>query len=77
MLVRWSDGFGSPRGFAVATLSPQRGGLVKVQNDENRAIFGPILSQKPRSSCGFALSAPSGFRTPDPLIKSQLLYQLS
>ena len=23
------------------------------------------------------LSAPSGFRTPDPLIKSQLLYQLS
>jgi hypothetical protein len=22
-------------------------------------------------------SAPSGFRTPDPLIKSQLLYQLS
>jgi hypothetical protein len=25
----------------------------------------------------FTLSAPSGFRTPDPLIKSQLLYQLS
>jgi hypothetical protein len=24
-----------------------------------------------------AMSAPSGFRTPDPLIKSQLLYQLS
>jgi hypothetical protein len=23
------------------------------------------------------VSAPSGFRTPDPLIKSQLLYQLS
>lgn len=25
----------------------------------------------------FEIGAPSGFRTPDPLIKSQLLYQLS
>ncbi|AOZ43798.1 hypothetical protein BTB1458_2800 [Mycobacterium tuberculosis] len=36
-----------------------------------------------RDSCGWCIRnnaltcAPSGFRTPDPLIKSQLLYQLS
>jgi hypothetical protein len=35
------------------------------RNDENPA------------EAGFSSGAPSGFRTPDPLIKSQLLYQLS
>ena len=35
-----------------------------------------IRSKKPLLNRGFAC-APSGFRTPDPLIKSQLLYQLS
>jgi hypothetical protein len=36
-----------------------------LRNDENPA------------EAGFSGGAPSGFRTPDPLIKSQLLYQLS
>jgi hypothetical protein len=31
----------------------------------------PVRPQK------WSFGAPSGFRTPDPLIKSQLLYQLS
>src|SRR5689334_15852790 len=41
-----------------------------------RGRHGPETKESGRcrpDSCG----APSGFRTPDPLIKSQLLYQLS
>lgn len=35
------------------------------------------LKRKNPAEAGFLVGAPSGFRTPDPLIKSQLLYQLS
>ena len=35
------------------------------------------IHKNPQNEFGGFVGAPSGFRTPDPLIKSQLLYQLS
>ena len=41
-------------------------------------VLTPVIQQKRGLQVRqFWGSAPSGFRTPDPLIKSQLLYQLS
>ena len=48
--------------------SARRSGRRISQNDE---------SPLPKEGAFALESAPSGFRTPDPLIKSQLLYQLS
>jgi hypothetical protein len=44
-----------------------------MSNSSNAAT----LKRKNPAEAGFLIGAPSGFRTPDPLIKSQLLYQLS
>jgi hypothetical protein len=56
--------FGLARDSTNRAAAQGRGDDV-LRNDENPA------------EAGFSGGAPSGFRTPDPLIKSQLLYQLS
>jgi hypothetical protein len=43
----------------------------------NRWNNSETPKHKNPAEAGFLVGAPSGFRTPDPLIKSQLLYQLS
>ena len=55
--------------------------LVNVPADETAGRksgrFRPDPSRKNTADQQRCCGAPSGFRTPDPLIKSQLLYQLS
>jgi hypothetical protein len=66
-------------GFAVARVLPQRGDLVETFVADVTNVTRhrhPIKSRNPALAAVLG-GAPSGFRTPDPLIKSQLLYQLS
>ena len=49
----------------------------RPESFHNRAAADPIPLAKTPLQLRFLIGAPSGFRTPDPLIKSQLLYQLS
>ena len=59
--LKWSD-----IDFDAETITVARS---RVELGKRRSAFPQIK--------GVLFGAPSGFRTPDPLIKSQLLYQLS
>ena len=65
--------------MAVQSTAPWRISrrTFRPGNDEDWAVSGPTRPTKTPLELRLWCGAPSGFRTPDPLIKSQLLYQLS
>ena len=63
-----------PRARQVSGASGRRSGNTKSDRRLASSIRSGDKTSRMRRGLG---GAPSGFRTPDPLIKSQLLYQLS